>query len=468
VRDLDWQGFDVLVVDDEQDNLDAFRYAFRKTFRLHFALGGAEALAVLDAVDPAVVISDQRMPSMSGIELLRLAKEKRPDCVGVLLTAYADLGVLMDAVNSGAVDRYLQKPWDQKELEATLKQCITLFATVRENRRLREQLERYAGYLETEGRDPIDFGALDLPSAAMREVAARVGSVAPTPSHVLVVADEGSEQDIVARAIHVGSPREGRPFVRVSCGAYGEAAAERELFGLRHGAFEGAFDDRPGRAELADGGTLYLEGLHAPSRELQHRLLRLLERGELERIGETHVRSVSVRVIAAIPPEVETVWRGGGVSRELWLSLSVFPIALPPLRDRPEDVVPLAEHHLRKYQQRSARAAGPLSESARDRLRAHTFEGGVRELETLVERACILARGGPIEAEHLSFVPSSGRPGSSAAPARDLDTRLEAIEREELLAALARCGGNKAEVARTLGVQRTTLYYRLKKLGIDA
>lgn len=492
MRDLDWNSFDVLVVDDEEDNLDAFRFAFRRSFRLSYALGGAQALDMLDRLDPAVIVADQRMPGLSGVDFLQRAKERRPDAVGVLLTAYADVGVLVDAVNSGAVDRYVQKPWNSKELTAILKQGISAFATVRENRRLREQLALYAGYLEREQRDPIDFGEIAGESPAMRQVMARVGEVAPTATHVLIEGEQGSEKDVVARAIHVGSPREEHPFVRVTCAAFPGDALERELFGWRRGAFEGAFVDRPGRLELAHRGTIYLDEPWPITPSLQARLLRLLGDGEIERLGSTDPLRVDVRVVLSLTPGAEETWGRGGVLPDLLSRLAVFPIRLPPLGERPEDIRPLAEHFLRKYARRNARAATSLSDEAIAKLVAYSWPGNARELENVVERASILARGDVIQPEHLAFAPRpAARPDADAAAApprqappssapqappargpapssRVLAAQLEDVERQQLLAALARCGGNKAEVARYLGVQRTTLYYRLKRLGIDA
>jgi two-component system response regulator AtoC/two-component system response regulator HupR/HoxA len=502
MRDLDWNSFDVLVVDDEEDNLDAFRFTFRKSFSLHYALGGEQGIALLERHDPAVIVADQRMPGLSGIEFLKRAKERRPDAAGVLLTAYADLPVLIDAVNSGAVDRYVQKPWNSRELTAILRQVISGFATVRENQRLREQLAHYAGYLEREQRDPIDFGEIAGESVAMRQVAARIGEVAPTASHALIEGEQGSEKEVVARAIHVGSPREERPFVRVICAAFRGDALERELFGWRRGSFEGAFGDRAGRLELAHRGTIYLEEPWPLPPSLQARLLRLLVEGELERIGSTQSVPADVRIVLSLTPGIEATWGRGGVLPELASRLSVFPIRLPPLRARPQDLRALAEHFLRKYARRNARAATSLSEEAIAKLLTYAWPGNARELENVIERAAILSRGDVIQPEHLAFAPrpappsapperdrgapaeaDAARGGSAAAsPAPDgsassrppgggkgeLGARLEDIERQELLAALARCGGNKAEVARSLGVQRTTLYYRLKRLGIDA
>lgn len=479
MRDLDWKSFDLLVVDDEEDNLDAFRFAFRRSFSLHYAVGGAAALEQLAHLDPAVIVSDQRMPAMSGVEFLRKAKERRPDAIGILLTAHADLSVLIDAVNSGVVERYIPKPWDAKELTVILRQAIASFATVRDNRRLREQLAEYAGYLEREQRDPLDFGELTGESAATRELQARIDEVAPTASPVLIEGEPGSEKEVVARAIHIGSPREERPFVKVTCAAFKGDALERELFGFRRGAFEGALDDRAGRVELANGGTLYLDEPTELSPSLQARLLQLLERGEVDPIGPASPSSVDLRLVMSVTPSLEQAFPAAELLPDLASRLSVFPLRLAPLRDRVDDVRALSEHFLRKYTQKNPRAATQLSGDAVAKLMSYRWPGNVRELENVLERAAILSRGEVILPEHLAFTARSSVAGapvgapsaasSEQAPSSiDLNTQLDELERHELLAALARCGGNKALVARTLGVQRTTLYYRLKRLGIDA
>ena len=417
--DLDLSSFDVLVVDDEQDNLDAFRFAFRRTFRLHYALGGAQALDMLDRIDPAVVISDQRMPGMEGIDFLERAKQRRPDAFGILLTAFADIPVLVEAVNSGAVDRYVQKPWHSKELTAILRQGIQVFSTLRENRRLREQLSLYAGYLEREQRDPIDFGELAGESPALKQVMSRIEEVAPTATHVRIEGEQGCEKEVVARAIHVGSPREEHPFVRVTCAAFrGDAfALERELFGWRRGAFEGAFVDRAGRLELAHRGTIYLDEPWPLTPSLQARLLRLLSDGEVERVGATESLRVDVRVIVSLTSSIAEAWERGKVLPELLSRLSVFPVRLPPLRERRGDIRVLAEHFLRKYARRNARAATSLSEEALAKLTAYGWPGNARELENVVERAAILSRGDVIQPEHLAYASrTSSRPAPPPAP----------------------------------------------------
>lgn len=463
MRELDYKRYDVLVVDDEPDNLDAFRFAFRKSFRLHYAEGGDEALALIDSIEPAVIVADQRMPKMSGVELLRRVKERVDDVFAILLTAYAELDVLVDAVNSGAVDRYVPKPWESKEMALVLRQGIQSFVTLRENRRMREQLAQYAGYLDSQQRDPLDFGPMIAGGEATRHTVELIEEVAPTTTAVLVEGELGTEKDVVARAIHVASPREDRPFVTVTAAAFPGEALERELFGYRRQAFEGAFHDRAGRVELAHGGTLYLHEIGAITPSLQARLLRLIDEGASERIGETAPRAVDLRLVASSTPTLDEA--SPGLIPELRSRLSVFPIRLRPLRERKDDIRPLAEHFLRKHARRNAMATTEIAAPAVAALEAYAWPGNARELETVLERAAILARGAAIEPQHLELAELT-----NAAPSEPLTLshRLDAIERKELLAALERHGGNKAEVARALGIHRTTLYYRLKKLGIDA
>jgi two-component system response regulator AtoC len=468
--DLDWTRFDVLVVDDEQDNLDALRFTFRKAFRLSYAIGADQAWERLETIRPAVVLADQRMPKTSGVELLGAIKKRYPDCYAVLLTAYADMDVLVDAVNSGAVDRYVQKPWDSDELGSIVRQGIRAWATLSENRRLRDQLRAYTGYLEGQQRDPIDFGSIVGQGEATQALLERVADVAPTMTPVLIGGEPGSDKEVVARAIHVSSPRESRPFVRVTCAAFAGEALERELFGWKRGAFEGALSDRTGRLELADRGTVYLHELSELTPALAARLLRLLVEGTTERLAETESRPIDVRLVVST---VGTARQFGahGIG-ELSSRLSVFPIVLTALRDRPEDVGDLTEHFLRRYAARNAGAATAISAQALRELASYAWPGGERELQNVVERAAILAKGETIDVSHLLFQGDAGgenrKPAAEVTPGISLSRRLDAIERRELVEALEAHHGNKAEVARALGIHRTTLYYRIKKLGIDA
>lgn len=478
--------FPVLVVDDEQDNLDAFRLAFRRSFNLSFARGGSEALAMLDAVRPAVVVSDQRMPQMGGIELLGAIRDRRPNTVGVLLTAYTDLPLLLEAIHSGAVHRYVQKPWEASELSLVLTQCLERYGMIEENAELRKRLARYASYLEREQRDPLEFGALSGESAAVRGLAASIARAAETASPVLVTGEAGAGKRTVARAIHTQSDRESGPFVELLAQGYDHAAQERELRGWATGAVPGGLPERAGRLELAYGGTFLIEEVGALGPAAQRALARALGDGLVERLGAESPLHVPVRVVATTTDDLPAKVAAGTFDAGLYDRLSVCAVRVPSLRDRIEDLPALAEHTLLRLARRSPRVPRRLSLEAHAALAKYAFPGNVRELANVLERAAIHCRGDVIEASDLELgvvrasgpvtspLPTSaalsavqGSVADGTAQRIDLDGKLEEVERRELLAALERCHGNKAEVARVLGVQRTTLYYRLKKLGID-
>jgi two-component system, NtrC family, response regulator AtoC len=468
MMEIDFSRHPILVVDDEQDNLDAFRFVFRKSFALHYAEGGAEALALLSQLDPAVIVSDQRMPGMSGIELLRRAMQLRRDTVGVLLTAYTDLPVLLEAINSGAVYRYVQKPWDSKELTVILRQAIERSCTLRENARLREQLAHYAGYLEAEQQDPLDFADLSTQSPSMRTAVARLEQLAASTKPVLVAGEPGTEKDLFARALHVGSAREGRPYVHVSCAGLSADALARELFGWQKGAFDGAITDRPGRIELSEGGTLVLADLGDLSPGLADDLEGLLSKRQVRRLGQSAPIEVDVRIVATTARSPEAIAARSRFGR----ALAESALVVPPLRERVDDLPHICQQLLAKLTRRHGGPARRVGAEALAVLGSYLWPGNLREVETVIERAVLICEGATIRPEHVAILgapvarPAPAEPPDGAAP-RDLPTELDDIERRELCAALERCGGNKAEVARMLGIQRTTLYYRLRRLGLD-
>jgi two-component system, NtrC family, response regulator AtoC len=357
--ELDFNRFPVLVVDDEQDNLDAFRFVFRKSFSLTYAQGGQEALTVLASLDPAVIVSDQRMPGMSGIDLLRHAQRLRPDASGVLLTAYTDLPVLLEAINSGAVYRYVQKPWDSKELSIVLRQSIERFHATRENRRLREELARYAGYLEAEQRNPMEFGELGAESAAMREAVAQMEHLAAGNAAVLIAGEPGTEKELFARAIHVSSSRESKPFIQVPCPTFGAAALERALFGWEKGAFAEALTPRAGMLELAHGGTLVLAELGASSTEIMTRVARAFDEGMTQREGGERIPS-DVRLLVTTSDDPATFLRQSPLAARFAGS----QLVIPPLRSRLEDLPAMAHRFLVRSAVKYGRPARAFSEEA--------------------------------------------------------------------------------------------------------
>jgi DNA-binding NtrC family response regulator len=456
----------VLVVDDEQDNLDAFRFVFRKSFSLTYAQGGEEALAKLETVDPAVIVSDQRMPGMTGIDVLRHAQRRRPDASGVLLTAYTDLPVLLEAINSGAVYRYVQKPWDSKELTVVLRQSIERFHATRENRRLREELARYAGYLEAEQRNPMDFGELGAESLAMREAVAKMEQLAAGGAAVLIAGEPGTEKELFARALHVSSARESKPFIHVPCPTLSAEALVRALFGWEKGAFAEALTARAGMLELAHGGTLVLDELWASSVEAMKRLERALDDGSTQREGGEKVPS-DVRLVVTTSEDPATFLRHSPLAARLAGSHMV----IPPLRSRLEDLPAMANRLLARSAVKYGRPARTFSDDAIAELAAHRWPGNVAELASVIERAVLLCERDVVGTSYLALHEPAAKTSSEARAAApqpiDLPGQLDDLERRKLCAALDQCSGNKAEVARVLGIQRTTLYYRLKRLGIE-
>jgi two-component system response regulator AtoC len=462
----DFNRFSVLVVDDEQDNLDAFRFVFRKSFSLTYAQGGDQALAMLETLDAAVIVSDQRMPGMSGLELLRKAQRRRPDASGVLLTAYTDLPVLLEAINSGAVYRYVQKPWDSKELTVILRQSIERFHALRENRRLREDLARYAGYLEAEQRNPMDFGELGAESSAMREAVAQMERLAAGTSSVLIAGEPGTEKELFARALHVSSARESKPFILVPCPTLPEGALERALFGWEKGAFAEALTARAGMLELADGGTLVLSELPAQSAAAMTRLRDALAEGTTCRAGGEKIPS-DARLLITTSEEPDMFVRRSPLGPRVEGS----HMTIPPLRSRREDLPAMASRLLLRSAVKYGRPARAFDDDAIATLAAYRWPGNVAELCNVVERAVLLCNEVVVRASYLALGEPQAKPATEnhgAAPHPiDLPGQLDDLERRKLCAALDQCSGNKAEVARMLGIQRTTLYYRLKRLGIE-
>jgi len=478
---LDVKRYPILVVDDEQDNLDAFRFNFRKTFDILTASSGPEALQVLEEREVAVIVTDQRMPKMTGVELLREVKQRQPEAVGIILTAFTDVDVLVEAINLGQVYRYITKPWDAKEVRGVLQYAIERFHLQRDNKRLAAQLAAYTGYLNQQIHGEFDFGNIIGESAALREVLSKVEQVAPTASTVLLRGETGTGKELVAHAIHINSPREEKPFVRVNCAALAPGVLESELFGHEKGSFTGAVARRPGRFELADGGTLFLDECGDLPMEVQIKLLRTLQEREFERVGGHETIKVDVRVVSATNRNLEKMIEEGEFREDLYYRLNVFPINLPPLRDRLEDLPVLVQHFVTKFSRSMGGAPQSPSAEALAKLREYNWPGNVRELENIIERAMILARGQPLGSSHLDFgrraqtsaaVSQSGPVAVITTPAvaddgKSLAERLLDSERKEIISAVEKSRGNIASAARTLGINRSTLYYRLRKHGLE-
>ena len=410
---IDPKKFPILIVDDEQDNVDAFRFNFKRTFSIISANSGPEALDLLRENEVSVIVTDQRMPKMTGLEMLGEAATVQPDATGIILTAFTDVDVLIESINLGRIYRYITKPWDANEVRGVLTHAIERFHLKRENTRLQNQLEQYTGYLNQEIHGAFDFGNIIGASGTLREVLEKVEQVAATTSTVLLRGETGTGKELVAHAIHINSPRENKPF------------------------------------------------------------------------GGHETIKVDVRVISATNRDLETMIEQGEFREDLYYRLNVFPINLPPLRDRLDDLPVLVDHFVAKFGRR--KIEGGCTPAALQKLASYTWPGNVRELENIIERASILARDEKIDARHLDFgrraqtqsgsvqvLPPEPASWSGAADAagdddasKPLAERLLDSEKREIISAVDRCNSNIAGAARMLGINRSTLYYRMRKHGLE-
>jgi two-component system response regulator HupR/HoxA len=468
VVEIDYRSWPVVVVDDEPDILRSFRFNYGDEFDVLVAESGAAALELLARHDPAVIVADQRMPIMSGVDFLERAMAVRPDANRIILTGYTDVDSIVQAINTGRVFRYVTKPWDSEELRLTLRRAVEMFHLTRENARLVQELrvanERLAtenAYLRGSATDYEIVGD----STAIRRVLEGVAKVAPSRTLVLVEGETGTGKELVARAIHAASPRRDRLFVALNCAALSEGILESELFGHRRGAFTGAVADRKGLFEVADGGTLFLDEISETTPELQAKLLRVLQDGEIRLVGDNHPRTVDVRVVAATNRRLEDEVKAGRFREDLYYRLRVFPIRIPPLRERLEDVPALARHLVRRVAAQIGKPVEDPTPEALALLARYPFPGNVRELANELERAVLMTEPGEAVgedalSEHIQEVALNG-----AAPGA-LRRRTEDVEREEIQNAIQRSGGNKTHAAEALGITYRGLLKKMKRLGM--
>jgi len=465
---VDYRQFLVLVVDDEPDILRAFAFNYGDDFQVLTAESGARGLALLETHEPAVIVADQRMPAMSGTDFLERSMVLRPDAVRIILTGYTDIDAIVQAINRSRIYRYVTKPWESEELRLTLRRAVEAFHLVRENGRLVEELRRANERLAAENaylRESERPQEIVGDSAAMHGVLELVARVTGSRSTVLIEGETGTGKELVARAIHAGGPRRDHLFVAVNCAALSEGLLESELFGHRRGAFTGATEDRKGLFEVASGGTLFLDEISETSAGLQAKLLRVLQEGEVRPVGENRARMVDTRVIVATNRNLEDELKAGRFRDDLYYRLRVFPIRLPPLRERREDIPALARHLLGRLARQVKKPVAEPTEETLALLARYPFPGNVRELANELERAVLLAEpGAPITDDLLSERLQEAA-GDGAAPSL-LQHRANAFEREQIEAALARASGVKTHAAEELGITYRGLLKKMKRLGM--
>ncbi|MCA9541961.1 MAG: sigma-54-dependent Fis family transcriptional regulator [Myxococcales bacterium] len=442
----------IIVVDDQPRMAQVMATALRRLDCRCTALeDGQAALDLLEREGADLVVTDQRMPGLDGTELMRRVHARWPDLPVILVTAHGDVRTAVEAMRQGAFD-YVTKPFDNDELRALARRALDLSRLDRENRWLRQAVgERYgvdAVVAESEeGRATLDL----------------VRRVAPAKATVLIEGETGTGKELVARLLHFWSDRVARPFVAVNCKAFARTLLESELFGHEKGAFTGAASVRPGCFERADGGTLFLDEIGEVDADFQAKLLRVVQEGEVLRVGGDVPRKVDVRVVCATHRDLRAEVDAGRFREDLYFRLRVIPVNLAPLRARRADVLPLARFFLTRHPDARGRVLSAEAEAA---LLAHPWPGNVRELQNAIERAVVLARGEAITPEDL-LLEQPRRPLAEAADEGTLQDCLDRAAEARVKRALAAAGGARAEAARTLGVERTTLYRLMKRLGLE-
>ncbi len=455
----------LLIVDDEKEILRSLALTFADDYEVFTASSGAEALALLEREDIALVMADQRMPEMTGVEFLTKTLQIKPRIIRMILTGYTDTAALVQAINEGHIYQYVTKPWDRQELRVIVRRALENYDLALENQRLLEELrianERLKNentFLRREIHRELDAAELIGQSSAMQKVFELVNRVIDTSATVLLTGETGTGKTLLARHIHYRGPRRHRLFVEQNCGTLPEELLESELFGHKRGAFTGAVQDRKGLFEVADGGTLFLDEISEMSPALQVKLLQVLQEGRFRRVGENEYRQVDVRIIAATNRDLSIEIGKGRFRTDLYYRLNVFPIDIPPLRERLEDIPLLAERCLRKYRQKFRGSIAGFTEEALQDLCGYDYPGNVRELENLIERALLLNQGSLIEAgEWLPVSPTSP----------DHLSTLERFERAEIQRLLELHEGNLHRVAKELSLSRTTLWRRIKQYRLQ-
>lgn len=444
----------ILVVDDEEDIRSFLADALHaEGHDVAEAPDGEEAWSRLRAEGFHLVLTDLRMPRMDGMELLRRLRQTQPEVEVIVLTAHGSVDSAVEAMKLGAFE-YLQKPISgPAELRLVVSRAL-------ERRSLADAREEGVRSREREG-FRLSYGA-----PAMTTVEDALRKVAKTTSTVLLQGESGTGKEVAARAIHAWSPRRDGPFVAVNCAALPESLLESELFGHEKGAFTGAVDRRRGRVELADGGTFFLDEIGELKPDLQAALLRVLETRSFERVGGSQTIRVDVRWIAATNRDLRAMIAEARFRDDLYHRLSVFPIHLPPLRERRDDILPLAETLLPAIARRIGVAEPQLTPEAARHLATATWPGNVRELANALERAVILADGAPIEPAHLTAGDAATRPSDGTTDGVT-DGTLADLERAAIVRALQRWDGNRKQAAEALGIGLRTLYDKLKRYAID-
>jgi two-component system, NtrC family, response regulator len=457
--------YSILVVDDEPNYLIVLSELLRdEGFEVFTAPSGGDAIAIIKEVDLDLVISDMQMPGMDGMQLLQEIKEINSELPVIIITAYAEIEKAVACMQGGAYS-YLAKPFSNDELLVNINKAIAHYALFRENIRLRKEVH-----------SQTNFSGMIGKNVRMLQVYELIEKVAPTPASVLISGESGTGKELVAKAIHLNSPRESQPFITVNCAALAENLLESELFGHEKGAFTGAVGMRKGRFELSNQGTIFLDEVGEIPLALQSKLLRVLQEKSFERVGGTKTLTVDVRIISASNRDLKEEVAQGRFREDLFYRLNVIHVSLPPLRERMDDMPLLVECFIQKFGERLGKEELTISPEALRLLITLPWEGNVRELENTIERAAILCNDNRIEPEDVQ--PESINMESQSEWSQDvnlsqlipesvsLNEVLYTVEDKMLNHALESTNFVQARAAELLGITKSLLQYKMKKYGI--
>ncbi len=470
--------YGILLVDDEPGILESLELTLGSDYRVFKAESGEEGLEILNAEEIALIIVDQVMPSMTGVEFLEKAIERNPRAIRMLLTGYSDLGSLARAINEGRIYSYVTKPWEPDDVRLNVKRALETYELATENIQLaaalseaNERLRAENVYLRREVERRYAFDQILGSSPAMERVFDVMEKVAETDATVLITGETGTGKDLVARAIHYSGPRKQRRFVAQNCAALPDTLLESELFGHKRGSFTGAHADKKGLFEIAHRGTIFLDEVGETHPGMQVRLLRVLQDGEIRSLGASNSINVDVRVIAATNRNLLEDVAQKRFREDLYYRLRVVEIALPPLRERRSDIPLLAHHFLDFASRKMNRKIQGFTNAAMDRLVAAEWSGNVRELENEIER--IVALSGDVEtigvemlSERLRNEPPPAETPGEVPTDLPLNTAVDGLKRRMITDAI-RETGSKTRAAARLGIPRQSLQKMMKRLGLS-
>ncbi len=460
------ERFTLLYIDDELSNLKTFKAVFKWDYNIHIAQSAAEGLQVLSESTVDLIIADQRMPLMSGYQFFRNIADKYPEPIRIILTGYSDMDVLVKAINECGIYQYLTKPWSEKEMKYVLDKALEIYQLRKDNKRLlldlqtaNSQLKAENYYLKEEIQLENNFNNLVTESERFKKILKKVEAVGNTNTTVLVTGESGTGKELVARAVHNISDRKHKPLIKINCAALPKELIESELFGHEKGAFTGAHQSRKGKFELAHQSSIFLDEIGEMPIGLQAKLLRVLQEGEVERLGGEKVTKVDVRVIAATNRNLEEAIKNGSFREDLYYRLNVFPIECIPLRERKEDIPLLVKFFINKLSGPLNKKITTISKQVMNRFLAYHWPGNVRELENLIERSMILSDGLGLLVEE-PLLPKVDR-------SRLLSLRDN--EKQHIQKVLKITNGKISGMggaAEMLNINPKTLYSRMQKLGL--